>query len=119
VSENSSFVVMRSNIDTSKYFLNTLHLTMYSYGIQKKNPTAENYMNRALCYLHSRNWDLVIIDLRRILVNNPYHVKSHYLLGLVSLELKDFNEAIRHLQRGMEDSVIPHRYSVIFSNDYF
>lgn len=69
---------------------------------QKRNPNSENYLNRAICYLNSRKWNLAKNDLQTVLSKNPYHVRSNYLLGLVLLESKDFEAAVKHLQKGMK-----------------
>lgn len=54
-----------------------------------------------------KRWDQTCQDCRRALDIDSNHVKGHFFLGSALLELESYDEAIKHLQRGL------------FTNDIF
>ncbi|KAL2717499.1 E3 ubiquitin-protein ligase CHIP-like [Vespula squamosa] len=67
-----------------------------------KNPTQALYFtNRALCHLKLKRWESSCQDCRRALDIDPCSVKGHFFLGLALLESELYDEAVKHLQRGM------------------
>lgn len=65
-----------------------------------KNPTMPTYFtNRALCHLKMKRWDSSCQDCRRALDMDSTLVKGHFFLGQALLELDNYDEAIKHLQR--------------------
>lgn len=59
------------------------------------------YTNRALCYLKLARWDSTIQDCRLALELDSTWVKGHFFLGQAQMELEHYEEAIKHLQRGI------------------
>lgn len=65
-----------------------------------KNPSMPTYFtNRALCHLKMKRWDSSCQDCRRALDMDSTLVKAHFFLGQALLELDNYDEAIKHLQR--------------------
>jgi len=65
-----------------------------------KNPTMPTYFtNRALCHLKMKRWDSSCQDCRRALDMDSTLVKGHFFLGQALLEMDNYDEAIKHLQR--------------------
>lgn len=58
------------------------------------------FTNRALCHLKMKRWDSSCQDCRRALDMDSTLVKAHFFLGQALLELDNYDEAIKHLQRG-------------------
>lgn len=58
------------------------------------------FTNRALCHLKMKRWDASCLDCRRALDMDSGLVKGHFFLGQALLELENYDEAIKHLQRG-------------------
>lgn len=56
--------------------------------------------NRALCYLKLSQWELACQDCKRALDMDSNLVKGHFFMGQALLELENFDEAIKYLQRG-------------------
>lgn len=70
--------------------------------MQVKNPSQALYFtNRALCHLKLKRWESSCQDCRRALDIDPCLVKGHFFLGLALVELDLFDEAVKHLQRGI------------------
>jgi STIP1 homology and U-box containing protein 1 len=68
--------------------------------LQIKNPTNATYFtNRALCHIKMKRWDQACQDCRRALDMDQNLIKGHFFLGLSLLELEQYDEAIKHLQR--------------------
>lgn len=69
---------------------------------QIKNPTKATYFtNRALCHLKLKRWEQSCQDCRRALDMDSDLIKGHFFLGQSLLELEYYDEAIKHLQRGI------------------
>lgn len=69
--------------------------------LQIKNPDVTYYFtNRALCHLKLLRWEQACTDCRRALDMDPTSVKGHYFLGQALMETENYDEAIKHLQRG-------------------
>ncbi|XP_075231202.1 STIP1 homology and U-box containing protein 1 isoform X2 [Lycorma delicatula] len=65
-----------------------------------KNPTVPSYFtNRALCHLKMKRWDASCQDCRRALDMDSALVKGHFFLGQALLEMENYDEALKHLQR--------------------
>ncbi|XP_021920703.1 E3 ubiquitin-protein ligase CHIP [Zootermopsis nevadensis] len=65
-----------------------------------KNPNIPTYFtNRALCYLKLKRWEASCQDCRRALDMDPNLVKGHFFLGQALLEMDNYDEAIKYLQR--------------------
>ncbi len=80
--------------------------------MQIKNPSVPTYFtNRALCYLKLKRWEQTCQDCKRALDIDPNHVKGHFFLGSALLELENYDEAIKHLQRGMSFNDIVNVFS--------
>lgn len=58
------------------------------------------FTNRALCHLKMKKWDASCLDCKRALDMDSGLVKGHFFLGQALLELDNYDEAIKHLQRG-------------------
>lgn len=69
--------------------------------LQIKNPTNATYFtNRALCNLKLKRWELCCQDCRRALDIDGNLLKGHFFLGQGLMEIDNYDEAIKHLQRG-------------------
>lgn len=65
-----------------------------------KNPNMPTYFtNRALCHLKMKRWEASCQDCRRALDMDGNLVKGHFFLGQALLEMDNYDEAIKHLQR--------------------
>lgn len=65
-----------------------------------KNPNMPTYFtNRALCHLKMKRWEASCQDCRRALDMDVNLVKGHFFLGQALLEMENYDEAIKHLQR--------------------
>lgn len=53
-----------------------------------------------MCYLKLKRWEQTCQDCKRALDIDSNHVKGHFFLGSALLELENYDEAIKHLQRG-------------------
>lgn len=62
---------------------------------------ATYFTNRALCHLKLKRWEAACQDSRRALDVDSSLVKGHFFLGQALSELENYDEAIKHLQRGM------------------
>ena len=60
------------------------------------------YTNRALCNLKLKRWDLVCQDCRTALELDATLVKAHFFLGQAYLEVDNYEESIKHLQRAQD-----------------
>ncbi len=68
-----------------------------------RNPSVPTFFtNRALCYLKLQQWDSSCQDCRRALDMEPNLIKGHFFLGQALLETEHFDDAIKHLQRGIQ-----------------
>ncbi|XP_071512386.1 E3 ubiquitin-protein ligase CHIP isoform X1 [Panulirus ornatus] len=74
----------------------------YTDAISKKPSVAVYYTNRALCNLKLKRWELVCQDCRTALEIDPTLVKAHFFLGQALLEVDNFDESIKHLQRAQD-----------------
>ncbi|KFM65386.1 STIP1 and U box-containing protein 1, partial [Stegodyphus mimosarum] len=67
------------------------------------NPQIPTYFtNRALCYLKLHQWELACQDCRRALELDNSSIKGHFFYGQALLELENFDEAIKYLQRASD-----------------
>jgi STIP1 family protein 1 len=64
--------------------------------------TATYYINRALCHLHTKQWQRAIDDGRRALELDVKSVKAHFILGRALLALGLHDEAIKALTRASQ-----------------
>lgn len=48
-----------------------------------------------------KRWEQTCQDCKRALDIDSNHVKGHFFLGSALLELENYDEAIKHLQRGL------------------
>ncbi|KAL0278666.1 UNVERIFIED_CONTAM: hypothetical protein PYX00_000420 [Menopon gallinae] len=71
----------------------------YTKAIIKNPNVAIYFTNRALCHLKMKRWDATCVDCRRALDMDSGLVKGHFFLGQALLELENYDEAIKHLQR--------------------
>ncbi|PSN34119.1 E3 ubiquitin-protein ligase CHIP [Blattella germanica] len=68
-----------------------------------KNPNMPTYFtNRALCHLKMKRWEASCQDCRRALDMDANLVKGHFFLGQALLEMDNYDEAIKHLQRAKD-----------------
>ncbi|XP_019880840.1 E3 ubiquitin-protein ligase CHIP [Aethina tumida] len=74
----------------------------YSKAIIKNPDVAHYFTNRALCHLKLLRWEQACNDCRRALDMDPNLVKGHFFLGQALLELENYDEAIKHLQRAAD-----------------
>lgn len=71
------------------------------FQLQIKNPAVAQYFtNRALCHLKLMRWDQACTDCRRALDMDTNSIKGHFFLGEALVETENYDEAIKHLQRG-------------------
>lgn len=67
------------------------------------NPQMPTYFtNRALCYLKLHQWELACQDCRRALELDSTSVKGHFFYGQALMEMENYDEAIKHLQRASD-----------------
>lgn len=79
-----------------------MHQVQIAHFTQIKNQAVPTYFtNRALCYLKLKRWEQTCQDCKRALDIDSNHVKGHFFLGSALLELESYDEAIKHLQRGV------------------
>lgn len=77
-------------------------ISCYSRAIIK-NPSMPTFLtNRALCYLKLSQWELACQDCKRALDMDPNLVKGHFFMGQALLELENFDDAIKYLQRASD-----------------
>lgn len=77
-------------------------ISCYSKAILKKPSSATYFSNRALCYVKLRQWELACQDCRRALELDANSVKGHFFLGNALLELENYEEAVKYLQRASD-----------------
>lgn len=77
-------------------------INCYSKAIIKNPDVAHYFTNRALCYLKLLRWEMACTDCRRALDIDPNLVKGHFFLGQALLEIDNYDEAIKHLQRAAD-----------------
>lgn len=77
-------------------------ISCYSRAIIKNASVPTFFTNRALCYLKLQQWELACPDCRRALDMDPSSVKGHFFLGQALLELDNYDEAIKYLQRASD-----------------
>jgi len=63
------------------------------------------FTNRALCFLKLQQWELACKDARRALDLDSNLIKGHFFLGSSLLELENYDDAIKHLQRGKHNEL--------------
>lgn len=69
--------------------------------MQIKNPVVPIYFtNRALCFLKLKQWEKACTDCRRALEMDLTFIKGCFFLGIALIELGNYDEAIKQLQRG-------------------
>ena len=98
--------VVHLYIQTTFRNLSTLFFIAFrniqNYCLQVKNPSVPTYFtNRALCYLKTKQWDMVCTDCRRSLELDPMLVKGHFFLAQALIEMNQYDEAIASFKRGM------------------
>ena len=64
------------------------------------------FTNRALCLLKLGRWESVVQDCRSALDLDSTWVKGHFFLGQALMEMECYEEAIKHLQRGIYVSLL-------------
>lgn len=74
----------------------------YTKAITKNRTQPQYFTNRALCYLKLKRWEASCQDCRQALEIDASVVKGHFFLGLALLELEQFDEAVKHLQRAVD-----------------
>jgi len=95
---SKAIVCIKHNIFRLMYFEGFKKIFFYP---QVKNGSIPlYYTNRALCYLKLGRWDSVIQDCRMALEYDNSWVKAHFFLGQALMETNNYEEAIKHLQRG-------------------
>ncbi|KAJ8929798.1 hypothetical protein NQ314_017395 [Rhamnusium bicolor] len=77
-------------------------ISCYSKAIIKNPDIAHYFTNRALCHLKLLRWEQACVDCRRALDMDPNLVKGHFFLGQALLEIENYDEAIKHLQRAAD-----------------
>jgi len=71
------------------------------FPMQMKNPVVPIYFtNRALCFLKLKQWEKACTDCRRALEMDFSFIKGCFFLGIALIELGNYDEAIKQLQRG-------------------
>ena len=70
------------------------------------------FTNRALCHLKMKRWEASCQDCRRALDMDVNLVKGHFFLGQALLEMENYDEAIKHLQRGKAN--FSHQCNIFF-----
>lgn len=68
---------------------------------------ATYFTNRALCHLKLKRWEAACQDSRRALDVDSALVKGHFFLGQALSEMENYDEAIKHLQRGKIEGPFP------------
>jgi len=70
--------------------------------LEKENPNAERLYQEALNQLETGVLQGAFADLRKVLEQNPNHVRAILDLARLSLELADFDKAVEFYQRGFK-----------------
>ncbi|KAG0504015.1 hypothetical protein HPP92_004087 [Vanilla planifolia] len=60
------------------------------------------WTNRALCYYKRKVWSRVEEDCRRAIELDKSSVKAHYMLGVALLEMEDYSEGTKELEKAFE-----------------
>jgi STIP1 family protein 1 len=74
-------------------------ITSYSKAIIKNPNTPTFFTNRALCYLHMKQWEKAADDCRKALELDRKSVKANFFLGRACAHLQQFDESIKLLTR--------------------
>ncbi|KAI4457174.1 e3 ubiquitin-protein ligase chip [Holotrichia oblita] len=77
-------------------------VNFYSKAIIKNPDVAHYFTNRALCYLKLLKYEQACTDCRRALDMDSNTVKGHFFLGQALLELENYDESVKHLQRALD-----------------
>ncbi|GJQ82268.1 CHIP [Trypoxylus dichotomus] len=77
-------------------------VNFYSKAIIKNPDIAHYFTNRALCYLKLLKYEQACTDCRRALDMDSNTVKGHFFLGQALLELENYDESVKHLQRALD-----------------
>lgn len=59
------------------------------------------FTNRALCQIKLQKWNQAVSDAKRALELEPNSIKGHFFLGKALLEIDLFEDAIKHIQKGL------------------
>lgn len=73
----------------------------YGQGLLEKYDSNNRKYNQALSYLRQGNRDLSVIQLKRVLKNQPKMVKAHVLLALLLMQVDNYEEARRELNTAL------------------
>lgn len=65
------------------------------------NQTAKKF-NIALKYCNGGNYDMAVIQLKKVLIMNPNFIRAHQLLSLLYINREDYSKAEKELQRCMK-----------------
>uniref|UniRef100_A0A914WLV2 E3 ubiquitin-protein ligase CHIP n=1 Tax=Plectus sambesii TaxID=2011161 RepID=A0A914WLV2_9BILA len=74
-------------------------IVSYGKAIVKNPQMPTFFTNRALCYLHTKQWDKASDDCRKALDLDRKSVKAHFFLGRAAIHLGQYDEAIKLLSR--------------------
>ncbi|GFS53452.1 STIP1 homology and U box-containing protein 1 [Nephila pilipes] len=77
-------------------------ISCYSKAIILNPQIPQYFTNRALCYIKLHQWELASQDCRRALELDCSSVKGHFFYGQALLELENYDEAIKYLQRASD-----------------
>uniref|UniRef100_A0AC35UA66 RING-type E3 ubiquitin transferase n=1 Tax=Rhabditophanes sp. KR3021 TaxID=114890 RepID=A0AC35UA66_9BILA len=81
-----------------------LALGFYTKAIIQDPSVSIFYSNRALCYLHLKQWEKSAEDARKCLEVEKKNVKARVILGKALLQLGEYDEAIKSFNRALENS---------------
>jgi len=77
-------------------------VSCYNKAIIKNSQIPTYFTNRALCYLHLKQWEKAVQDCRKAMELDRRSVKAHFYLGKALVQLEQYDEAIKTLTRAFE-----------------
>ncbi|GIY82388.1 STIP1 homology and U box-containing protein 1 [Caerostris darwini] len=77
-------------------------IACYSKAIILNPQIPQYFTNRALCYIKLHQWEPANQDCKRALELDSTSVKGHFFCGQALLELENYDDAIKYLQRASD-----------------
>jgi len=77
-------------------------VSCYNKAIIKCSQVPTYFTNRALCYLHLKQWEKAVQDCRKALELDRRSVKAYFYLGKALVQLEQYDESIKILSRAFE-----------------
>lgn len=77
-------------------------ISCYSKAIIKNPQFPTYFTNRALCYLHLKQWEKASQDCRKAIELDRRSVKAHFYLGRALYQIEQYDESVKALTRAHE-----------------